>query len=86
MKAFSTGHGHKVPPGHRGETCGFLLGPFWSVSQVEILHITYAGWYFKMFLSAGQSCPLLPLVTLNLKLGGVEAGQFQVVPKASLHL
>lgn len=64
----------------------FCLALYWSVFQAEILHITYAGCYFKMFLSTGQCCPLLPSVTLKLKLGGVEAYQFQVVPKASLHL
>lgn len=36
-----------------------------------------------MLLSTGQSCPLLPLVTLKLKLGGVEVGLVQVIPKTT---
>lgn len=41
-------------------------------------------WHFKVFLRPGKGCPLLPSVTLKLKLWGVEVGQVQVLPKISL--
>jgi len=45
MKAFFTGHGHKMPAGHCGET----LALCWLVFLAEILHIMYAlGGMFKL--------------------------------------
>lgn len=75
MKAFFTGHGHKMPAGHCGQTCRFLLGSLLvNFSSSNITHNVHTMWHFKMLLSTGQSCPLLTLVTLKLKLGGSRSG------------
>lgn len=84
MKALFIGHGHKIPAGHCGETCGFLLGSLLlSFSSRNITHTVHIMRHFKMLLSTGQGCSFLPSVTLKLNLGGVEVCQIQVVPKTS---
>lgn len=74
-----------MPARHCGETCGFLLVSLLvSFSSRNRTHNVHVMWhFFKMLLSTGQSCPLLPSVTLKLKSGGVEVGQVRVVPRTS---
>lgn len=54
----------------------FLVGS----SNKNITHNVHVMWHLKIFLSPSKGCPLLPLVILC----GVEEGQVQILPKASL--